>query len=127
MTVQVTAENVNQMLSELGYSVPSLVIDAILKKVNAISDCLIAHDYSEADQLLILIYSACLLAQMQGARKIASQSAPSGASRSFKYDDEGFKFMYSLLKNLDVHGCTDCLGISRSNKPLFLVVGGCNE
>ncbi|MBC9130722.1 hypothetical protein FcAc13_05290 [Frischella sp. Ac13] len=126
MTVQVTAGNVNQMLSELGYSVPSLVIDAILKKVNAISDCLVAHDYSEADQLLILIYSACLLAQMQGARKIASQSSPSGA-RSFKYDDEGFKSMYSLLRNLDIHGCTDCLGISRSNKPLFLVIGGHNE
>ena len=126
MTVQVTAENVNQMLSELGYSVPSLVIDAILKKVNAISDCLVAHDYSEADQLLILIYSACLLAQMQGARKITSQSAPSG-SRSFQYDDNGFKSMYSLLKKLDIHGCTDCLGISRSNKPLFLVVGGNNE
>lgn len=127
MQVQVTAEDVNQMLSELGYSVPSIVINAILKKVNSISDCLVAHNYSEADQLLILIYSACLLAQMQGARKIASQSAPGGASRSFTYDDKGFKSMYSLLKNLDVHGCTDCLGISCSKKPLFLVVGGQDE
>lgn len=127
MAVQITAGNVNQMLSELGYSVPGLILDAILKKVNAISDCLVAHDYSDADQLLILIYSACLLAQMQGTRKIASQSAPSGASRSFKYDDEGFKAMHSLLRSLDVHGCTECLGISHSNKPLFLVVGGRNE
>lgn len=127
MSVQVTAEDVNQMLSELGYSVPSIVINAILNKVNSISDCLVAHNYSEADQLLILIYSACLLAQMQGARKIASQSAPSGASRSFKYDDVGFKSMYSLLKNLDVHGCTDWLGISCSKKPFFLVVGGRDE
>lgn len=127
MTVQITAADVNQMLSELGCSVPSLVIDAILTKVNSISNCLVVHDYSEADQLLILIYSACLLAQMQGVRKIASQSASSGASRSFKYDDEGFKSMYSLLRNLDIHGCTDCLGISRANKPFFAVVGGCHE
>ena len=127
MPVQITTEDVNQMLSELGYSVPDIVINAILQKVNSISDCLVNHHYSEADQLLILIYSACLLAQMQGARKIASQSAPSGASRSFKYDDAGFKSMYSLLKNLDVHGCTDCLGIFCSKKPFFAVVGGRDE
>jgi hypothetical protein len=126
MSVQVTAEDVNQMLSELGYSVPSIVINAILNKVNSISDCLVAHNYSEADQLLILIYSACLLAQMQGARKITSQSAQSG-SRSFQYDENSFKSMYSLLKNLDVHGCTDCLGISCSKEPFFLVVGGRDE
>ena len=127
MPVQITTEDVNQMLSELGYSVPDIVINAILQKVNSISDCLVKHHYSESDQMLILVYSACLLAQMQGARKIVSQSAPSGASRSFKYDDTSFKSMYSLLKNLDIHGCTDSLGISLPNKPMFMVVGGRDE
>lgn len=127
MTVQITANDINSMVSELGYSVPSVIIEAILKKVNQVSDCLNAHGYSEEDQQLILIYSACLLIQMQGSRKIASQSAPSGASRSFKYDDAGFKQMYNLLQNLDIHGCTDALGITSPSKPLFMVVGGRNE
>lgn len=127
MTVQISAGDVNQMLSELGYSVPALILDALIQKVNGISDCLDAHGYSDSDQTLILVYSVCLLAQMQGGRKIASQGAPNGASRSFKYDDSGFKQMYSLLKNLDIYDCTNELGITAPNSPFFMVVGGRNE
>jgi hypothetical protein len=58
------------------------------------------------------------------ANKIAG--APSGASRSFDYGDDGITWLRDSLAKLDTSGCTSELPISAGNSVgLFMVVGGC--
>ncbi|HBS0476801.1 TPA: hypothetical protein MAA13_005445, partial [Klebsiella pneumoniae] len=57
---------------------------------------------------------------------IKSQGAPSGASRSFDYGDDGITWLRDSLAKLDTSGCTGELPISAGNSVgLFMVVGGC--
>jgi hypothetical protein len=66
------------------------------------------------------------MATSSGARRIKSQSAPSGASRSFEYGDDGVKWLRNTLSSLDTSGCTGELPISAGNSVGFFdVVGGC--
>lgn len=58
------------------------------------------------------------------ANKIAG--APSGASRSFDYGDDGITWLRDSLAKLDTSGCTSELPISAGNTVgLFMVVGDC--
>jgi hypothetical protein len=66
------------------------------------------------------------MATSSGARRIKSQSAPSGASRSFEYGDDGVTWLRDTLSRLDTSGCTGELPISAGNGVGFFdVVGGC--
>ncbi|MDU6451274.1 MAG: hypothetical protein E6543_04480 [Enterobacter hormaechei] len=103
MADPITAADVQAFLGELGYSIPG----ALLAK-------------------LILMYAAALMATSSGARRIKSQGAPSGASRSFEYGDDGITWLRDSLARLDTSGCTGELPISAGNSVgLFMVVGGC--
>jgi hypothetical protein len=55
------------------------------------------------------MYAAALMATSSGARRIKSQGAPSGASRSFDYGDDSITWLRDSLAQLDTSGCTsDC-------------------
>lgn len=125
MVTQITAAQVKEQLSALGYTIPDFMIDAYLCKLSSIEECLTAAGYDECDMVLIQVYAVTLMALTAFTQKIKSQSAPSGASRSFEYGGDVLQ-MRNVLSALDTSGCTSSLPIDVGNEVgLFLVVGGC--
>ncbi|MBF4176839.1 DUF7370 family protein [Lelliottia nimipressuralis] len=123
--VQITAEQVKQQLSALGYSIPEFMIDAYLCKLDSIQECLEASGYDECDVILIQVYAVTLMALTAYSQRIKSQSAPSGASRSFEYSGDVTSMRDALLA-LDTSGCTSALPIDVGcSVGFFDVVGGC--
>ncbi|ENO6484169.1 TPA: hypothetical protein ACF3IY_000333 [Enterobacter kobei] len=126
MATPVTADDVKGFLSELGYAIPDALLTPILCVVNKVIPCLEGAGYDDCTSQLILMYAAALMATSSGARRIKSQGAPSGASRSFEYGDDSITWLRDSLARLDTSGCTVELPISAGNSVgLFLVVGGC--
>lgn len=126
MADPITAADVQAFLGELGYTIPGALLDPILCVVNKIIPCLDGAGHDECTAKLILMYAAALMATSSGARRIKSQGAPSGASRSFEYGDDSITWLRDSLARLDTSGCTGDLPISAgSSVGLFLVVGGC--
>lgn len=125
MAVQITAAQIDEQLSALGYEAASFIIEAYLCKVNKIDACLDGAGYDDCDQLLIKIYAVVLMLASSDVRKISSQSSPSGSSQSFKYFDDGKASLYSSLMTLDTSGCTSALPIDSGSGVLqFKVVRG---
>ena len=125
MAVQITVAQVKQQLSALGYSVPDFMIDAYLCKLEGISLCLEAAGYDDCDLMLIQVYAVTLMAVTGYSQRIKSQSAPSGASRSFDYSGD-IKTMRNTLAALDKSGCTASLPIDvGTSVGFFDVIGGC--
>ena len=106
MADPITAADVQAFLGELGYSIPAALLDPILCVVNKIIPCLDGAGYDDCTAKLILMYAAALMATSSGARRIKSQGAPSGASRSFDYGDDGITRLRDSLAKLDTSGCT---------------------
>ncbi|MFP2273208.1 hypothetical protein ACLEXX_01895 [Enterobacter ludwigii] len=126
MADPITAADVQAYLSELGYTIPMALLDPILCAVNKIIPCLNGAGYDDCTAKLILMYAAALMATSSGARRIKSQGAPSGASRSFDYSDDSISWLRDSLSRLDTSGCTGDLPISAGNSVGFFdVVGGC--
>ncbi|ADU69433.1 hypothetical protein [Pantoea sp. At-9b] len=125
MAAQITLSDVKPLMAELGFTVPDVVLQLLIDQVNATSSCMDGAGYSESLQKLMLIYAAARLAALSGARKIASQSAPSGASRSFTYDSAGTDYLYKQLLAWDTNGCLGGLPIAGASVGFFDVVGGC--
>lgn len=126
MATPITADDVKGFLAELGYTIPSALLTPILCRVNEIIACMELNGYDECTQQLILLYAAALMSASSGARRIKSQSAPSGASQSFEYGDDGISNLSSALASLDVYGCASGLPITAgSSVGFFDVVGGC--
>lgn len=99
MADPITAADVQAFLGELGYSIPAALLDPILCVVNKIIPCLDGAGYDECTAKLILMYAAALMATSSGARRIKSQGAPSGASRSFDYGDDGITGCVTRWRN----------------------------
>lgn len=126
MADPITADDVKGFLAELGYAIPDALLTPILCLVNKIIPCLEGAGYDDCTSKLILMYAAALMAISSGARRIKSQGAPSGASRSFDYGEDSTVWLRESLVKLDTSECTGELPISAGNSVgLFLVVGGC--
>ncbi|EOA1914480.1 hypothetical protein ACHUJN_004548, partial [Enterobacter hormaechei] len=97
MADPITAADVQAFLGELGYAIPGALLDPILCMVNKIIPCLDGAGYDDCSAKLILMYAAALMATSSGARRIKSQGAPSGASRSFDYGDDGITWLRDSL------------------------------
>ncbi|MHA3501223.1 DUF7370 family protein [Yersinia enterocolitica] len=120
---QITAAQVKQQLSALGYTIPDFMIDAYLCKLDGISQCLEAAGYDECDLMLIQMYAVTLMAITAFSQRIKSQSAPSGAGRSFDYSGD-IKTMRNSLAALDTAGCTGSLPIDVGVSVGFFDVAG---
>lgn len=124
-------EQANEYLASSGITLPSFVVGALLDQVNSIQACLNAN-YSEGTALLIQTYLLGLLALSQGDQYISSQTAPSGASRSFRYREftSRWRSLVSLIKNLDTEGCADSLipddPSDTKRGGLWVAKGGCH-
>ncbi|QKJ12244.1 hypothetical protein HRD68_16810 [Yersinia massiliensis] len=105
-----TAEQAKEYLATVGISLPSFVLDALVEQANSIQECLDAN-YTPATALLIQLYLIGLMGLGQGDKYISSQTAPSGASRSFRYQsfNDRWKGSLNLLRGLDKNGCATSL------------------
>lgn len=101
-----TIDQAKEYLGTVGVSLPDFVLAALVEQANSIEECLDAN-YPAATATLIQLYLLGLMALGQGDRYISSQSSPSGASRSFRYQSfaDRWKGLLNLLHGLDKAGC----------------------
>ncbi|BEO37354.1 DUF7370 family protein [Serratia sp. IR-2025] len=126
----VTKEKAKEYLESQGITLPDFVLDALVEQVNSIQDCLDAN-YPASTALLIQLYLLGLMGLGQGDKYISSQTAPSGASRSFRYQSfsDRWKGALNLLRGLDKKGCaTGLIPPDPTNKAfagVWIGKGGC--
>lgn len=105
-----TIDQIKQYYIASGIPVPpDFIIQAWLDTVAVIQPCLDGAGYPASTQLLIYLYALGMTGFVSGDKYISSQSAPSGASQSFRYKSftDGYRSLRSLLNALDTSGCTD--------------------
>ncbi|MDK1227475.1 DUF7370 family protein [Cronobacter turicensis] len=126
----ITTAQAKEYLSSVGITLPDFILDALIEQVNSIQECLDAH-YPPATALLIQMYLLGLMGLGQGDRYISSQTAPSGASRSFRYQSfaDRWSGSLSLLRGLDKYDCaTSLIPPDPANKAfagIWIGKGGC--
>ncbi|UST52953.1 hypothetical protein NF681_11420 [Comamonadaceae bacterium OTU4NAUVB1] len=108
----------------LGVSVPLFIVENAVVKVATAEPAMIAAGYSESDRVLIQAYAVALIASAGAPRRIASQGAASGASRSFKNFDASLTALRRSLAALDIKGTVALLvGVDPAANTLMMVVG----
>lgn len=128
----ITKLQAQEYLATVGVNLPDFLLDALLAQIATTQECLELH-YSAPIALLIQSYLLGLMGLSQGDRYISSQTAPSGASRSFRYVGmaDRWRGLTGLLRGLDKYGCTLALvppnptGVARGG--LWVSRGGCNS
>ncbi|GKX60648.1 DUF7370 family protein [Leminorella grimontii] len=126
----ITVEQAKEYLDSVGITLPDFIIQALVDEVNSIQECLDSH-YSPSTALLIQLYLIGLMGLGQGDKYISSQTAPSGASRSFRYQSfsDRWKGSLNLLLGLDTYGCASSLippdPTNASYAGLWIGKGGC--
>lgn len=112
-------------LLTLGIEAPAAIVAAWLAVIAGADECLDAR-YNPEIKLLIISNLLALYGLSGGMRYISSQSAPSGASRSFRYGDlkNLWRSNLNMLRLLDKHGCVaDLIPASPTGGNAFLAVG----
>jgi len=104
-----TLAQLKEYLIYMGIPVPpDFILQAWIDTVESIQPCLDGAGYSDAVQLQIYLYVLGMFGFVNGDKFISSQTAPSGASQSFRYKSftDGYRSFRSLLSALDTSGCT---------------------
>ena len=104
-----TIDQIKQYYIASGIPVPpDFIIQAWLDTVAVIQPCLDGAGYPASTQMLIYLYALGMTAFVSGDKYISSQSAPSGASQSFRYKSftDGYRSLKAMLNALDTSGCT---------------------
>lgn len=104
-----TAQAQQYLDQALGITVPTFVVTAAVEKVEAAEPAMVAAGYTEATRTLIQSMAVALIAAAGAPRRINSQGAPSGASRSFKYSDQDMSALRRSLAALDTAGTVTAL------------------
>lgn len=126
----VTLDQAKQYLDTVGITLPDFILQALIEQVNSIQECLDEH-YPASTALLIQLYLLGLMGLGQGDKYISSQTAPSGASRSFRYQSftDRWNGSLSLLRGLDKYGCAAAITPPNPNNAAFAGIwigkGGC--
>ena len=127
-----TLEDALKWLKGLGMDVPSDIVNAWLEIALDLESCFTANGYAPSVQKLIVLHLLALYGLSAGNRYISSQSAPSGASRSFRYADlaNAWRGQMGMLKLLDKNGCANGLIPSppvRKNIGIGIAIGDCRH
>lgn len=103
-----TLDELRTYLASIGITPPDFILEAWLEAFADLNDCLEQH-YGPGVAKLIALYALGLYGIASGDRYVTSQTAPSGASQSFKYGAlaDRWKSQLSLLRSLDKYGCAD--------------------
>lgn len=120
----ITTKQATEYLDQaLGIGLPSFVIAAAVEKVEAVEPAMQAAGYSEASMTLMQCMAVAILAAAGSPRRIQSQGAPSGASRSFKNADGDLSALRRSLRAMDTAGTlADLVGPDPAAGSLFMVV-----
>lgn len=120
----ITSTQAQQYLDQaLGVGVPSFIVQAACDKVETAEPAMVAAGYSEMDQTLIQCMAVALIASAGSPRRISSQSAPSGAGRSFKNPDGDLAALRRSLAALDTAGTvTELVGPDPASAAMLMVV-----
>lgn len=120
----ITSTQAQQYLDQaLGVGVPAFLVTAAVEAVEAVEPDMVAAGYSEATQIRVQCMAVALVAAAGSPRRLNSQGAPSGASRSFKYADKDLTALRRSLEALDTAGTTAALiGPDPAAATLLLVV-----
>lgn len=103
-----TLQELKDFLTSMGVPLPpDFVLEAYLAIAASIEPCVSAN-YPPEMQTLIYLYLMSLYAFTGSDKQISSQTAPSGASQSFRYKSftDGYRSLKSLLQAVDTSGCT---------------------
>lgn len=90
----------------LGIQLPDFLVRKAVEKVEPAEAAMLAAGYSDADQVLVQCMAVALIAAAGSPRRVNSQGAPSGASRSFKYRDTDLTALRRSLAALDTANTT---------------------
>jgi hypothetical protein len=123
-------EELKEYLLSIGVPLaPDFMLQAWLDTVAVIQPCLDGAGYPASTQLLIYMYALGLFGYVNADRQISSQSAPSGASQSFRYGGfaDRYRSLRALLSTLDLAGCTDSIVPPEpgASAGLWVSKGGC--
>lgn len=117
-----TTQASQYMDSALGISLPSFLVSAACAKVETAEPAMIDAGYSDSDQVLIQCMAVTLVACGGQPRRISSQAAPSGASRSFKNTDDAMTQLRRSLAALDTAGTVaEIVGPDPAASTMFFV------
>lgn len=106
----------------LGIGMPRFLVSAAVDEVEACEPAMIDAGYSDGTQVLIQSMAVALVAAKGDPRRVSSQGAPSGASRSFKYRDSDLTALRRSLAALDTAGTVAAIvGPDPVNATMFLV------
>ena len=101
-----TIDELRTYMATLGITPPDFMLEAWLEAIADMQACLAEH-YPPSVAKLIALYALGLYGVAAGDRYVTSQSAPSGASQSYKYATlaDRWKMQTSLLNQFDKYGC----------------------
>lgn len=132
-SMELTISQAREYLASVGITLPDFMLQVLVVQANSINACLIGAGYPDGTALLIKIYLVGLFGLAQGDKYITSQTAPSGASQSFKYGTlaDRWKSLLGLLTALDKAGCATALippnPNAKSFAGLWVARGCCHE
>lgn len=122
MAVVITQEDV----TSYGIVAPLPVIDGLILLMAQADECLDKHNVPDDVQKTLKLYAIGHMSYLVTGGQIKSQSAPSGASRSFAVPTGvglASTTWGALLKSLDKWGCVSNLLTNGQPKPMVLSVG----
>ena len=116
-----SAQAIQYLEQALGVGVPGFLVDAAVAKVATAEAAMAA--YSEHDAILMQCMAVAIIAASGAPRRLSSQGAPSGASRSFRYSDKDLSALRRSLAALDTAGVLSALvGPDPAAATIFMVV-----
>lgn len=109
--MELTVDQAREYLASVGITLPDFMLTILVAQANSIDPCLIGAGYPDGTALLIKLYLLGLFGIAQGDRYVTSQTAPSGASQSYRYGTltDRYKSTLSLLTGLDTSNCAGAL------------------
>lgn len=106
----ITAAQAQEYLDAvLGVAVPAFLLTAALDDIEALEPAMLDAGYGEATITRIQAMTAAIVVGGDFARTIKSQTAPSGAARSFDNTDKAVSALRRSLAALDTSGVTATL------------------
>lgn len=109
----------------LGIVLPGFVVDAAVAEVAVAEPAMTTAGYSATKMVLVQSMAVTIVAAAGDPRRLGSQSAPSGAQRSFKNAEKALSALRRSLAALDTAGTvTDIVGPDPAAGSLFMVVCG---
>lgn len=106
----ITAEQAAEYLdASLGVTLPDFIVQAAVDEVAALESAMVDAGYSATRLAMVQSMAVAILAAAGDPRRIASQGAPSGASRSFQNGGKALTALRRSLAAQDSAGITAAL------------------